>query len=389
MPASYWKLSSFYFFYFASIGAFMPYWGLYLKNEGFTPGQIGELMAIILATKIVAPNVWGWIADRTGQRMQVIRLAAMMALIIFSGLLFFSGYWWIAAIMAGFSFFWNAALPQFEATTMNHLGARTDAYSRIRLWGSVGFIISVACLGIVFERIDVSWLPWMVLALLSLLWLSTLRVSDAPRTPTPSNGHSLWMTVRQPAVLLLLLSCFFMQASHGPYYAFFTLFLEENGYSRTVAGYLWAMAVVAEVLVFLLMHRLLPRFGAWPLLIFAMTITALRWLLLAFQVELFGLLVMTQLMHAASYGVYHAAAISLIHQFFTGVQQGRGQALYSSMSFGLGGALGALASGYIWSGIGPMWVYVMASGLAMLAVFTAVSGMRAQFQFRSLPSARP
>ncbi|ANB02620.1 MFS transporter [Ectothiorhodospira sp. BSL-9] len=374
MPASYWKLSSFYFFYFASIGAFMPYWGLYLKEQGFGAGQIGELMAIVLATKIIAPNVWGWLADYTGKRTLVVRIAAGMAMVCFAGLLFHSGYWWVAVTMALFSFFWNAALPQFEATTMNHLGKSTHAYSRIRLWGSIGFVISVGSLGAVFETVDVAWLPWIVLVLLGALWLSTLRVRDGGGVQPGPEPESLWTTLKIPAVILLLVACFLMQASHGPYYAFFTLYLEEHDYTRTVAGYLWALGVLAEVGVFLMMHRWLPRFGAWRLLALALLITAVRWGLLAGFVDSLPMLVVIQLMHAASYGLYHAAAISLIHQFFVGRQQGRGQALYSSLSFGLGGAMGALASGYIWDGVGPLWVYVMASGLATAGFVAALLG---------------
>jgi MFS transporter, PPP family, 3-phenylpropionic acid transporter len=378
MPTTpYWKLSGFYFFYFASIGAFVPYWGLYLRGEGFTPGQIGELMAIIMATKIIAPNVWGWVADATGRRTWVIRLAALLALVTFSGVTLYTGYWWIAAIMAVFSFFWNAALPQFEALTLNRLGSRTHRYAHIRLWGSIGFIASVALLGPLFERVDVGILPWIVLAMLAALWLSTLTVSEDPAAPVVQDTPSLVGTLRRPEVLGLLIACFLMQASHGPYYAFFTIYLEDNGYSRTMAGQLWALGVVAEVVVFLMMHRWLPLFGAWRLLLVAILVTAVRWWLLASMPQLLPVMLLTQVMHAASYGLYHAAAISLIHEFFPGRLQGRGQALYSSLSFGLGGAMGSLASGYVWDGIGPHWVYVMASGLAAAGLVAAWFGARA------------
>jgi MFS transporter, PPP family, 3-phenylpropionic acid transporter len=378
MPTTpYWKLSGFYFFYFASIGAFVPYWGLYLRGEGFTPGQIGELMAIIMATKIIAPNVWGWVADATGRRTLVIRLAALLALVTFSGVTLYTGYWWIAAIMAVFSFFWNAALPQFEALTLNRLGSRTHRYAHIRLWGSIGFIASVALLGPLFERVDVGILPWLMLAMLAALWLSTLTVSEGTAAPVVHGGPSLVGTLRRPEVLALLIACFMMQASHGPYYAFFTIYLEDNGYSRTMAGQLWALGVVAEVVVFLMMHRWLPLFGAWRLLLVAILVTAVRWWLLASMPQLLPVMLLTQVMHAASYGLYHAAAISLIHEFFPGRLQGRGQALYSSLSFGLGGAMGSLASGYVWDGIGPHWVYVMASGLAAAGFAAAWFGARA------------
>ena len=121
----YWRLSGFYFFYFASLGALIPYWGLYLKSLGFGVVEIGELVAIIMATKIIAPNIWGWIADHTGRRMRIVRIACLLATLSFAGVFIGHGYWLLVLVMSLFSFFWNAALPQFEATTLNHLGTET------------------------------------------------------------------------------------------------------------------------------------------------------------------------------------------------------------------------------------------------------------------------
>jgi PPP family 3-phenylpropionic acid transporter len=164
-----------------------------------------------------------------------------------------------------------------------------------------------------------------------------------------------------------------MQASHGPYYTFFSIYLEDHGYARSVVGSLWALGVIAEVLVFTQMHRLLPRFGASRLLLFAIVVTTLRWVLIALFVDVVPVLLVAQLMHAASYGLYHAAAISLIHRLFPGRLQGRGQALYSSLSFGVGGALGSLASGYVWEGQGGAATYLLAAMLAGLGILAAIA----------------
>ena len=366
----YYRLSGFYFFYFASIGAFIPYWSIYLKELSFSPLQIGELMAILMATKIVAPNIWGWIADHTGRRVRIIRIATFVSVVAFSGLLFARGYGWLALLMATFSFFWHAALPQFEATTMAHLGEGTHRYSRIRLWGSIGFILSVSLLAFVFDHYGVRLLPAVMLVLLVGIWLNALFV-PGERQPAAHTQHlSLLGTLSRPVVLALLLSCFFLQASHGPYYTFFSIYLEEHGYARSVVGQLWALGVIAEVGVFLLMHRWLPAYGAGQLLFLAIVITAVRWLLIATLVDSLPVLLLAQVMHAASYGLYHASAIHLIHRLFPGRLQGRGQALYSSISFGLGGAAGSLASGYVWEQVGDSWTYILGSLLAAIgAVF--------------------
>ncbi len=353
----------------------MPFWAPYLAELGFSGAQIGELMAITLATKIIAPNVWGWLADRAGVRMPIIRLGALTALLAFAGVLFHSGYWWLAVVMMLFSFFWNAILSQFEATTLLVLGRSSHRYALVRLWGSIGFILVVAGLGWLLDRLSIQWLPWIMLVLLAGLYLSTLHVHEPlDEKPTYDGGNALLAVLRRPEVIALLLACFFMQASHGPYYAFFTLYVEAQGFSRAFAGQLWALGVVAEVMVFVLMPRLILRFGAWPLMTLTLVLTTLRWWLLATVPESMAALVLIQLLHAASYGVYHAAAISLIHLYFPGRLQGRGQALYSSLSFGLGGAVGSLTSGYLWDGVSPASVYLFATLLAGIGTAVATTG---------------
>ncbi len=372
----YWRLSGFYFFYFASLGALIPYWGLYLKSQGFSALQIGQLIAIIMATKIVAPNIWGWIADHTGKRMLIIRVASLLAAVAFTGVLFSQDYGWLALVMIVFSFFWNAALPQFEATTLNHLGRDTHRYSSIRLWGSIGFIVAVAGLGALFDHIGTSGLPMILTLLFAAIWFSSLAVPESAEGHRPPEHEPILKVLRRPTVVALLLVCFLVQASHGPYYTFYSLYLADHGYSESAIGQLWALGVLAEIGVFLRMHRWLPRFGARRLLLIATALTTLRWLLLAVFVEHVTVMIFVQTLHAASFGVYHAVAIHLVHRLFVGRHQGRGQALYSSLSFGAGGAVGSLLAGYLWEGVGAQWMYAGASVTALLAGLVAWRGIR-------------
>ncbi|MCP1727107.1 PPP family 3-phenylpropionic acid transporter [Natronospira proteinivora] len=369
------RLASFYLFYFAVLGAMVPYWGPYLRSIGFSAAQIGELMAILLGTKLVAPYLWGWIADRSGRRMRIIRLAGFLAAALFAGFLLGDSYLWMAAVMMSFSFFWNAALPQFEAVTLNHLGKRVDRYGRIRLWGSVGFIASVVTIGPVLDARGEAILPWIVWGLLLLLWFSTLTVPDRGDRRQVSARGSITGILRRPEVVSLFIACFLAKASHGPYYGFFTIHLQDVGYSGGVIGALWALGVVAEIGVFLLMPRLLPWAGPRLLMLIALGLTAIRWLLIAGFVDKIGVLVGAQLLHMASFGLYHAVAVHFIHRFFAGPYQGRGQALYSSLSFGAGGALGSLAGGYLWDGLGAAQVFALAGAAAAVAFVVAWFGL--------------
>ncbi|MEY6433812.1 MFS transporter [Thioalkalicoccus limnaeus] len=367
----YWRLASYYFFYFGSLGALVPYWGLYLQERGFSPLAIGQLVAILMATKIVAPNLWGWLADRRGYRMPIVRLATLLSTICFTAIFVADGFVEMALVMVLFSFFWNASLPQVEAVTFSHLGERVNRYASIRLWGSIGFILSVGLLGLGLQHLGTSVVPMVVLVLYCGIWVSSLLVPEGPmrwgETPSPS----VMALLRRPEILAFLATGLLMQMSHGAYYAFYSIHLKAAGYATPVVGALWAWAVVVEVLVFLVMHRLLEAFGARRVLLASVALAVLRWLLIAGFTDLIAVQVLAQAMHAATFGAFHAAAIHLAYHYFPGRTQGRGQALYNSLSFGAGGAAGALLCGYLWSAFGAAPTFAVSAGIAVLAWWLA------------------
>jgi PPP family 3-phenylpropionic acid transporter len=362
----YWRLSSFYFFYFASLGALIPYWSLYLKSLDYSAQAIGTLMAIIPATKIFAPYMWGWLADHTRHPITIIRLASLLTVVAFAGVFVDTGFIWLALVLFVFSFFWNSSLPLFEAMTLNHLGDDEHKYSVVRLWGSLGFIMMVVLLGEYFDLTGISRAPVVILVLLGGILLVSLIVPERLSAHQEDQVHILHV-IRRPVVLAFLGVCFLMLMSHGPYYTFYSIYLENHGYSRGMIGLLWAIGVMAEVIVFLMMHRLLLTIGARQLLLVTLLLTTLRWLLIGFFVDNLSVLFFAQLFHAFSFGVFHAVSISLVHQFFTGSHQGRGQALYASLSFGAGGAAGSLLSGILWDRIGHAWLFSLAGLVAALA----------------------
>jgi PPP family 3-phenylpropionic acid transporter len=168
-----------------------------------------------------------------------------------------------------------------------------------------------------------------------------------------------------------------MQASHGPYYAYFSLFLHRQGYADTTISQLWALGVVAEIIVFLYMSRLLARFSPRTLLLASLALATLRWLMIASEAGNIYILSVAQTLHLASFGVYHAVAIHLIHRHFGGRLHGRGQALYSSIGFGAGGAAGSLAAGWLWSAVGPASVFygaALAAGAGLVLAFFGLPG---------------
>jgi len=370
----YWRLSGFYFWYFGLLGSMLPFWGLFLREEGFSLSQIGQLMAILVGTKLVAPNVWGWLADHTGKRLRVIRVGSMLALGIFCFIFIEPGFWGVALVMAGFSFFWNAILPQFEVITLRHLETATDQYSRIRLWGSVGFVIAVIGLGWYFENHSIHALPVILAVLLFLIAVSSFAVrSPKQRIHQHGSFATFLQQLLSPQPLLFFGICFLLQISHGPYYTFFSIYLEDFGYSKTLIGWLWALGVIAEIIVFLIVHRLFDRFSVRSLAVACLLIAALRWLVTGLYPENLAVILIAQVSHAATFGVFHAIAMHLIHQYFSTRASGQGQAMYSALSFGAGGAIGAFLSGIIVENWGGSMAYFMAASVALMAGLLAMA----------------
>ena len=369
MPHSlpYWRLSGFYFFYFAFVGAMAPYWGLYLRSLGFDALHIGILMSLLQVMRIFAPNVWGHIADRTGKRVAIVQLAALISLVVYVGVFFGTGFWWLFLVMSLISFFWSASLPLVEATTLTHLKERTERYGNIRLWGSIGFILVVVGLGTLLDHRPIGDLLWVVLLLLVGVAVFAHSIPEAEIVNLETEPASLKSVLKRPEVVALLVAGILMAAAHGPYYTFFTIHLVDAGYSKTVAGWLWAFGVICEIGVFLAMPRVFKRVRVETVLLATLLAAAVRFLIIAWQVDHLPLLLIAQVLHALTFGAYHASAMALVHRHFWGRNQARGQGLYNSLAFGVGGTVGGLYAGVAWGPLGPGITFSIAAVCALLA----------------------
>ena len=358
------------------LGVIVPYMGLYLEYLHFTPAQIGYISAVMMITRVIAPNIWGWLSDYTGRRLLIIQAGSLFACLGFALLFVDHHFAWIALVVAVFSFFWNAVLSQFEVITLSHLGNNSHFYSRIRLWGSVGFIVIVAILGQLFHLWGLQWFPLVGLLVLLSIWVSSLTIPNPQKSTDYSLKHAGFMSqLRNRAVICFLLSAFLMQISHGSYYTFYSVYLESLSYSRSVIGGLWALGVVAELVIFWYMHLLLKHFGPRQILLFTFAVTVARWWLIGCYAENLSVLIVAQVLHAFSFGTAHAVSIELVRRFFAGSSQGQGQALYSAASFGAGGAAGALISGWVWS-ISPVLSFAIGSLAAGLGWWVVWCGLR-------------
>lgn len=359
------RLAGFYFFYFAYIGTFAPFFSLYLKTAGMSAVEIGILMSLPQLTRIVAPHLWGWLADRSSGRLRVARMTGLAGTLAWLGTFAGTGFALLFLVLLAMTFFWSAALPLLEATTLSHLGEETSRYGRIRVWGSVGFIVAVVAVGHALDRLPSSIVLWIVLALMIGMLASCWAVPEAKMVPHEADDKPIAVIVRKPEVIALIVACALMAAAHGPYYTFYSIHLVNHGYSKGVTGWLWAFGVICEIGIFVWMPHLYRAFTLRQILIASFALAVVRFLMIGWLVESFVALLIAQTLHAATFGSFHAAAIGVIHKLFRGRHQARGQAIYGSLAFGLGGAIGGFASGYAWSSLGPAATFSLSSLCAL------------------------
>jgi len=367
-PKYYWRIAGFYFFYFAFVGMFAPYWSLYLKSIEFDAVQIGILMSVQPVMRMLSPALWGWLADRLGNRRLVVQIAALGSVLCYLGVFFTTQYYELLLVLALMSFFWSASMPLVEATTLTYLGKNTARYGRLRSWGSVGFIVAVLGLGFAFDYIAISWILWAgLLTQLGILVFSH-QIPATEVVAHHTDSHSIMRIVRQPQVLALFGACFLMAVAHGPYYTFFSIYLVDHGYAKSVVGALWTLGVVCEIGVFFAMPWLMRHYSLPQMLMFSLALAAIRFLLIGWQVDTLWILLFAQVLHAATFGAFHAAAVALVHHFFRGRHQSSGQALFGSVTYGAGGMLGGLLSGPLWLHWGPGVMYSFSAGAALLGL---------------------
>jgi PPP family 3-phenylpropionic acid transporter len=167
--------------------------------------------------------------------------------------------------------------------------------------------------------------------------------------------------LRQREVIAFFISTFLMIAAHASLYVYYSLYLSQIGYSKTVIGLMWSLGVVAEILFFYFQAPLFRRFGVATLMLTSLLVGVVRFLMIGFGAESIVMLLIAQILHAATFGVHHSASVATLQRWFAGPLQARGQALFISVSYGLGGSLGGLLLSACWDTFGARLVYMIAA----------------------------
>ncbi|MCF8110923.1 MAG: MFS transporter [Desulfobacteraceae bacterium] len=379
MPVK-WRLSALYFFYFAVLGIYLPYFNLYCYHLGFSGFEIGIISALRTLATALFPLIWGAAADRFNIRRPVFIFCHFTATAIWSFYLLTTDFWFMLAITGFYGIFYAPLISFLESFSMDLLGREKNRYGRLRAWGSISFIIMVTAVGRAIDLFSADIIIALILAgslIQALLSVNVPKTARTGRIPFSSGAKNLL----SKQVVIFLLAAFLMLVSHGTYYGFFSIHLENIGYSSTFIGFAWALAVLAEIGIMVYSVPIFKRFSHEGVLIAAFALTGMRWLILA-GAESALLILFTQLFHAFSYGAFHVASILYIDRLTPPEAKTLGQAVNNAVTYGLGIMTGFLVNGYFFEITGAAALFAFSGFLAMagclLMIFETAARKKAQ-----------
>jgi MFS transporter, PPP family, 3-phenylpropionic acid transporter len=359
-PAAMW-LGALLCAYFAFIGTHSPYLSLYFAAQGLEVAQIGILMTIPQVLRIVAPPFWGWMADRMARPVDLVRATLTVLVLACIGFFFIKGFYpWLALFTL--MFFFSAAVgPITEALLLREVAGDTHGFGRIRVWGSIGFVIAVAIVGLLLDRFGLALLPWCMLFFALLTLSSALKMRSGALQLRERSRLSIGHILRRPGVLWFFASAFWMIFAHAALYTLYSLYLERLGISKSLIGLLWSIGVLAEIALFWWQRHLFARFTLAQLLGGSFVLAVLRFALIALAGPSLLLLGLAQLLHAATFAVHHSASMKYLHSTFEDAGVSRGMALYSTVAYGLGATAGGFFHAWLWEARGPVAIFWAAS----------------------------
>jgi PPP family 3-phenylpropionic acid transporter len=357
----------FFFCYFGFVGVFPPYVSLFFAHRGIGAVEIGILMSLMQAMRIVGPNLWGWAADASGKRSKVLQLTALASFLVFFTLPCGNTFFQFALIMIAINLFTSAQGPLSDAIMLAEMRDDLTRYGQLRLWGSVGFIVLTATVGLLLDRYGMEWMPWIGAAILCASFVVSLRIYDSPQVYQHSGKTSIIEALKRKEIMAFMVSACFMMGGHAALYAFFSLYLAKLGYSSMTIGLMWALGAAAEIVFFIFQAPIVRRVGLKTVMLGSLLLAVVRFALIGVGAHSLLILLLAQVLHAFTFGAHHTASIITMQRWFAGPLQARGQALYISASYGIGCTIGGLFLSLIWGKMGPQAVYLIAAFLALCA----------------------
>lgn len=372
-----------WFCYFAAMGVYSLYAPLWFDRLGLSALAIGTIASVASWTRVFAPYAWAWVADHSNRRAQLLHLAGVLSALAALALAL-TGHLGIGAVSVCVAVLFianGAVMPLTEASLAHHLNLGTGRgggqYGRTRVWGTIGFMLSVTVFGVVLQWLGLDAWPWLVFAMWALLAVALYRL---PATADPPHGEAAatgaLQVLRRAEVAWFFASVFLVVLAHTSIYAFFSLFMASHGAEKSLIGLLWTVGLLIEVVFFWRQGHWFERLSLHGWLQLAGLTAAARFAAMALSQGHLAVLVLAQLTHAITFAAQHAACIALVTRYFPGRLRGRGQALYSTLGYGASGVVGGVAGGAIIERWGFAAMFWAAAAVALVSVACALRSRR-------------
>jgi len=356
-----------YFLYFGIMGIFLPYFNLYCYHLGFSGFQIGALSAVRTGATVIFPLFWGILADRFQIRKPIYILCNFISAAIWALYIYTADFWSMLVITTCYAIFYAPIISFLEAFTIDILGHEKKSYGRLRAWGSMAFITVVVILGRIIDLFSIEIIIVLVFAGSLFQAFVSIKIPDTKnKKPLKKKSFSPIGNILLNRRLIIFLFCaFLMLVSHGAYYAFFSIHLANLGYGSTFIGITWALASTAEIIVMIKSDRIFNRFSLENVLVFSFVVAALRWFIL-FSATSTAVILLTQILHAITYGSFHIASILYIDSLTPVEAKTTGQAVNNAVTYGLGMTVGFFISGCLYETIGSFALFALSGFIALV-----------------------
>ena len=359
---------------FATTGIYLPFWPVWLAAQGITPAGIGMLVAMGYFIRILAVPAFSYVADRIGDRRAPFIWLSLVQFVAMSAFWLADGFWAIALVTVIETAAWSPLIPLKESLTMGWVTAKGYDYGRIRLWGSLSFIVLSVAGGMTLSSFGSDAILISLMGLSLVLILSGFLLPPDPRKGAREGQAKVSMQsvralVSTPSFLLFLLAASATMSSHAVYYAFGTLNWQALGYSNSFIGGLWALGVVAEIALFAWSSRFVRHLSP-PILIIIGSLAAIaRWSLTAIDPH-WGLLILLQCLHALTFGATHLGVMHYIARAVPTELSATAQGLYAAVGGGIFMGLVMLTAGATYEAIGA-YAYLPMAGLGTVGLTAA------------------
>ena len=365
------RLSASYWTYFFYGGISMPWWPVWLSSRGLSEVEIADLLAFERLVIVAASLVVAHYADRTGHRRRILLLFAAGMTIGYAMFGLAAAYWHFFAVAAFTAVCRSPLIPLSDSITMAHVRQGDAEYGKVRLWGTISFIIGSYLGGVILEGRAEEMILWAIVISCGFAAFGFFLLPD-----TRSEGHVQRLSAgvqlaTRPIFLLFVATVAFSMTSHSAVYAFGSLYWRGIGIPESTISFLWAFGAASEIFVFWKGAFLLKRFGP-VLLIFSGAVAAiLRWYLTGISTDI-AVLTAAQALHAFTFGAAHLGGMTFISRIAPQELQATAQTLYSALAMGAAMALMTPVTGRLYATLGPEQTFFAMMALAGISAVLAL-----------------